>query len=90
MAIMNQAATTKIASHMISNFLQPNCQSKPHKEGAESELFWGLLGGKTEYPSQKIAMVVESDPHLFSCTYSKGVYNCISIFHRFRSIFPRL
>ncbi|XP_031735998.1 villin-4 isoform X3 [Cucumis sativus] len=49
----------------------PNCQSKPHKEGAESEQFWDLLGGKVEYPSQKIARNNESDPHLFSCTFAK-------------------
>lgn len=64
---------------MIPNFLQPNCQSRPHKEGAESEHFWGLLGGKVEYPSQKISRNNESDPHLFSCTFAKGVDNCISI-----------
>lgn len=47
-------------------------QSKLQKEGSESELFWEILGGKSEYPSQKIAKDAESDPHLFSCTYLKG------------------
>lgn len=55
------------------NFLQPNTQSKLQKEGAESEQFWDLLGGKSEYPSQKFSREAESDPHLFSCTLKKGM-----------------
>jgi gelsolin len=47
-------------------------QSKPQKEGSESEQFWDLLGGKSEYPSQKLAREAESDPHLFSCIFLKG------------------
>ncbi|KAL6532832.1 Caps the barbed end of actin filaments and is able to sever them in a calcium-dependent manner [Orobanche gracilis] len=50
----------------------PNLQSKLQKEGAESEQFWDLLGGKSEYPSHKIARKSESDPHLFSCTLTNG------------------
>lgn len=52
---------------------QPNLQSKPQKEGAESEQFWELLGGKSEYPSQKIVRESENDPHLFSCAFLKGM-----------------
>ena len=59
----------------VVNRLQPNIQSKTQKEGAESEQFWGLLGGKSEYPSQKIVKDAESDPHLFSCHFSKGMDN---------------
>lgn len=58
--------------HMLDNFLQPNLQSKPQREGTESEQFWDLLGGKSEYPSQKIIREPDSDPHLFSCSFSKG------------------
>lgn len=58
--------------NMVLQCLQPNVQSKPQKEGSESELFWNLLGGKYEYPSQRISKNVESDPHLFSCTFSEG------------------
>ncbi|KAL3841068.1 hypothetical protein ACJIZ3_025659 [Penstemon smallii] len=54
------------------DLIKPNMQSKLQKEGAESEQFWDLLGGKSEYPSQKIARGAENDPHLFSCTLSKG------------------
>lgn len=56
------------------NFLQPDSQSKPQKEGAESEQFWDLLGGKSEYPSQKIGRDAESDPHLFSCNFKNGIW----------------
>ncbi|GFS32883.1 villin 4 [Actinidia rufa] len=54
------------------DLIKPNMQSKTQKEGAESEQFWDLLGGKSEYPSQKIGKDAESDPHLFSCTFTKG------------------
>ncbi|KAJ6742869.1 VILLIN-3-LIKE [Salix viminalis] len=54
------------------DLIKPNIQSKPQKEGSEAEHFWDLLGGKSEYPSQKLAREVESDPHLFSCIFSKG------------------
>ncbi|GAB2246871.1 hypothetical protein Droror1_Dr00006753 [Drosera rotundifolia] len=51
------------------DIIKPNSQCRPQKEGAESEQFWDLLGGKTEYSSQKIGRDAESDPHLFACTY---------------------
>ncbi|KAJ6857100.1 villin-4-like [Populus alba x Populus x berolinensis] len=54
------------------DLIKPNMQSKPQKEGSESEQFWDLLGGKSEYPSQKLAREAESDPHLFSCIFLKG------------------
>ncbi|KAI3701709.1 hypothetical protein L6452_26981 [Arctium lappa] len=61
--------------------IKPNMQSKPQKEGSESEQFWKLLGGKSEYPSQKIARDTESDPHLFSCTFSKGDLKVTEIYN---------
>lgn len=60
-------------SYTIFNCHQPNVQSRSQKEGTETEQFWNLLGGKSEYPSQKIGRDTESDPHLFSCTFSKGL-----------------
>ncbi|CAK8564110.1 unnamed protein product [Lathyrus sativus] len=54
------------------DLIKPDVQGKPQKEGAESEQFWELLGGKTEYPSQKIVREAENDPHLFSCNFSQG------------------
>ncbi|MBA0669036.1 hypothetical protein Goklo_001890 [Gossypium klotzschianum] len=56
------------------DLIKPDLQTKPQKEGSESDEFWELLGGKTEYPSQKISSVPEGDPHLFSCTYSKAKF----------------
>lgn len=54
------------------DLIKPNLQSKTQKEGAESDQFWALLEGKSEYLSQKIVRDAESDPHLFSCNFSKG------------------
>ncbi|KAA0047162.1 villin-4-like isoform X4 [Cucumis melo var. makuwa] len=56
----------------LLDLIKPNVQSRSQKEGSESEQFWNLLGGKSEYPSQKISRDAESDPHLFSCTFSRG------------------
>ncbi|XP_047950230.1 villin-4-like isoform X1 [Salvia hispanica] len=67
--------TTPEAQELVErqlDLIKPNTQSKLQKEGAESEQFWDLLGGKSEYPSQKLAREAESDPHLFSCTLTKG------------------
>lgn len=47
-------------------------QSKLQKEGTETEQFWDLLGGKSEYLSQKVGREQESDPRLFSCDFSEG------------------
>ncbi|KAL1534058.1 Villin-4 [Salvia divinorum] len=56
------------------DILKPDVQSRFQREGAESEQFWGLIGGKKlEYPKQKITRVAEGDPHLFSCTISNGM-----------------
>ncbi|XP_042001332.1 villin-4-like [Salvia splendens] len=55
------------------DILKPDVQPRFQREGAESEQFWGLIGGKkSEYPKQKITRVAEGDPHLFSCTTSNG------------------
>ncbi|KAI7748731.1 hypothetical protein M8C21_015892, partial [Ambrosia artemisiifolia] len=52
--------------------IKPNMQSKLQKEGSESEQFWEILGGKSEYPSQKIATDSESDPRELKVT---EIYN---------------
>ncbi|XP_019462578.1 PREDICTED: villin-4-like isoform X2 [Lupinus angustifolius] len=54
------------------DLIKPDLQCKLQKENAESEKFWEILGGKTEYPTQKIVRDAENDPHLFSCNFSKG------------------
>ncbi|KAF7806650.1 villin-4 [Senna tora] len=54
------------------DLIKPELQTKPQKEGYESEQFWDLLGGKLEYPTQKIVRDTEGDPRLFSCNSSKA------------------
>ncbi|KAH1216221.1 Villin-4 [Glycine max] len=61
------------------DLIKPDVQCKPLKEGLEPEQFWDLLGGKTEYPSQKITREAENDPHLFSCNFSEGNLKCINL-----------
>lgn len=56
-------------------YLQPEMQSRYQKEGVESEQFWELLGGKSEYKNRKFTREAESDPHLFECTLSNGMYS---------------
>ncbi|KAF7154144.1 hypothetical protein RHSIM_Rhsim01G0002300 [Rhododendron simsii] len=63
------------------DLIKPNLQSKTQKEGAESEQFWDLLGGKSEYPSQKIGRDAESESHLFSCTFIKGDLKVTEIYN---------
>uniref|UniRef100_A0A7N0ZUL5 HP domain-containing protein n=1 Tax=Kalanchoe fedtschenkoi TaxID=63787 RepID=A0A7N0ZUL5_KALFE len=63
------------------DLIKPNAQSKPQKEGSESDHFWELLGGKTEYSSQKIAKDAENDPHLFSCSFTKGTLKVTEIYN---------
>ncbi|XP_068326880.1 villin-4-like [Pyrus communis] len=63
------------------DLIKPDLQSKTQKENSESEQFWELLGGKTEYPSQKIIRSSESDPHLFSCTFSNGNLKVVEIYN---------
>ncbi|XP_010525718.1 PREDICTED: villin-4 [Tarenaya hassleriana] len=63
------------------DLIKPNLQTRAQKEGSESEQFWELLGGKSEYGSQKITREPESDPHLFSCTFSKGILKVTEIYN---------
>ncbi|XP_047324428.1 villin-4-like [Impatiens glandulifera] len=76
--------TTSVDQELIERLLdviKPNMQSKPQKEGVESEQFWDLLGGKSEYPSQKLGRVAEGDPHLFTCAYTKGNLKVTEIYN---------
>ncbi|KAF5198979.1 Villin-4 [Thalictrum thalictroides] len=63
------------------DLIKPNLQSKPQKEGSETEQFWDLLGGKREYPNQKIVKEAESDSHLFSCTYKNDILKVTEIYN---------
>ncbi|XP_038993982.1 villin-4-like [Hibiscus syriacus] len=63
------------------DLIKPELQTRPQKEGAEFDQFWELLGGKAEHPSEKISRVPEGDPHLFSCTFSKGTLKVTEIYN---------
>lgn len=76
--------TTTVNQELVErqlDLLKPNIQAKPQKEGTETEQFWNLLGGKCEYPSQKIGKEHEADPHLFSCTHLNGNLKVTEIFN---------
>ncbi|KAL8493454.1 hypothetical protein ACS0TY_024605 [Phlomoides rotata] len=63
------------------DIIKPEMQSRYQKEGVESDQFWELLGGKSEYKNQKIARETESDPHLFACTLSNGDLKVTEIYN---------
>ncbi|XP_018471331.2 villin-4 [Raphanus sativus] len=63
------------------DLIKPNLQTRAQKEGSESEQFWELLGGKAEYSSQKLTKEPESDPHLFSCTFTKDILKVTEIYN---------
>nr|GEU82271.1 villin-4-like [Tanacetum cinerariifolium] len=71
----------ELVERQLDVIKQPNMQSKQQKEGSESEQFWKLLGGKSEYPSQKTTKATESDPHLFYCTFSKGNFKVSELYN---------
>ncbi|KAJ4810633.1 Villin-4 [Rhynchospora pubera] len=70
----------ELAERML-DLIKPNMQSKVQREGSETEQFWYLLGGKSEYPGQKLVREPETDPHLFSCSFSKGKLKVNEIFN---------
>lgn len=67
----NTSAEDQELVERMLDLIKPNLQSKPQREGTESEQFSDLLGGKSEYPSQEISKEAESDPHLFCCNSQK-------------------
>lgn len=42
------------------------------REGTEPDTFWGLLGGKAEYPKEKEMRKQIEEPHLFTCSCHSG------------------
>lgn len=49
-------------------------------EGSEPEEFWGFLGGKADYPSQKISSEIPHQPRLFHCSNAYGYFHAEEIF----------
>ena len=60
----NTSAEDQELVERMLDLIKPNLQSKPQREGTESEQFLDLLRGKSEYPSQEISREAESDPHI--------------------------
>ncbi|XP_042384698.1 villin-3-like [Zingiber officinale] len=76
--------TTSVDQELVERLLdliKPNVQPKTQKEGTEIDQFWSILGGKSEFPSQKIGKEPENDPHLFSCSFLKGNLKVTEIFN---------
>jgi hypothetical protein len=64
-------------------FLDTSCQPIYIREGNETDTFWNLLGGKSEYPKEKEMRKQIEEPHLFTCSCSSGngKYLSISFYH---------
>ncbi|XP_042444223.1 villin-3-like isoform X2 [Zingiber officinale] len=76
--------TTSVDQELVErqlDLIKPNLQAKTQKERTEIDQFWNLLGGKSEYSSQKIAKEPEYDPHLFLCSFFKGNLKVVEIFN---------
>ena len=44
-------------------------------EGSEPAAFWGFLGGRGEYPSEKKLFEMAREPQLFHCSNARGVFD---------------
>ncbi|KAH7293292.1 hypothetical protein KP509_28G019500 [Ceratopteris richardii] len=70
------------AAENLAYFLQPDAESTMSlKEGAESELFWEILGGRKVHPSHREPKENAKDPQLFSCRIMKGQLQLIELFN---------
>jgi len=49
-------------------------------EGKEKDDFWGVLGGKAEYPTKQAEAVPEFEPRLFQCSNASGNFDVEEIF----------
>ncbi|KAJ3679231.1 hypothetical protein LUZ60_017242 [Juncus effusus] len=70
----------ELAERML-DLIKANMQSRVQREGSEAEQFWKLIGGKSQYPGQKFIREPETDPHLFSCSFSNGKLKVNEIFN---------
>ncbi|KAJ4906638.1 Villin-2 [Raphanus sativus] len=59
----------------VAEFLKPGVTLKHAKEGTESSTFWFALGGKQNFTSKKASPETVRDPHLFSFSFNKEIYN---------------
>ena len=49
-------------------------------EGSEPAAFWGFLGGRGEYPSEKKLFEKAREPQLFHCSNARGVFDVEPIY----------
>ncbi|CAH8358418.1 unnamed protein product [Eruca vesicaria subsp. sativa] len=62
-------------SAKVAEFLKPGMTLKHAKEGTESSTFWFALGGKQSFTSKKAAAETVRDPHLYSFSINREIYN---------------
>ncbi|KAG0475110.1 hypothetical protein HPP92_014796 [Vanilla planifolia] len=51
------------------------------REGSEPDVFWNMIGGKGDYPKQKVIKQHDEDPHLFTCVFEEGDFKGKEIFN---------
>ncbi|XP_077238711.1 villin-like 1 [Tasmannia lanceolata] len=61
--------------------IYPTRQTISVREGSEPDLFWDAIGGKMEYPREKVIKEYVEDPHLFTCTFTEGDLQVKEIFN---------
>ncbi|XP_041999575.1 villin-2-like [Salvia splendens] len=64
----------------VAEFLKPGSPIKHTKEGTESSIFWGAIGGKMPYTSKKTTPESPRDPHLFSYSFNKEKFEVEEIY----------
>ncbi|KAG0473447.1 hypothetical protein HPP92_015304 [Vanilla planifolia] len=51
------------------------------REGSEPDVFWNMIGGKGDYPKEKVIKQHDEDPHLFTCVFEEGDFKGKEIFN---------
>ncbi|PNY10731.1 villin-1-like protein [Trifolium pratense] len=51
------------------------------REGNEPDIFWDVLGGKSEYPKEKEIQGFTDDPHLFALKITRGDFKVKEIYN---------
>jgi len=67
-------------ANIVADSLMFNRKKEAVLEGAEPDAFWEALGGKGEYPSEKVHVEVERDPQLFHCSNETGTFKMEQVF----------
>lgn len=67
-------------ANMIAETLKFTRTTTAVLEGSEPDEFWSAVGGKGEYPSDKVQLDVDRDPQLFHCSNETGTFKMEQIF----------